>query len=275
MSYDLGDPVDLLFQPVTSTGVAVNLTTVVLTVTLPDGTTATPSITNPPSVTGQYTVRYTPTVAGPYRVRWVGTDATNPQAYTDAFDVRDSGPPLMFSLSDAKRILNIASTTNDDKIRDLIESTTATTEFLVGSVVRRSVSERYEPCGSDTIVLRSAPVISVTSIANIYTGGPTWSTSGIDIDAETGIIQNTNGRGFYGPLRVTYVAGRTTLPAAIRDGARIILKHLWDIQNGLTGLPRLAEMTDRGTTVITGLEYDLPNRALELFHPYMRTGHFA
>lgn len=275
MSYDLGDPVDLAFRPVTSAGAAVNLTTVVLTITLPDGTTATPAVTNPPASTGQYTVRYTPTTAGPYRVRWVGTDATNPQSYTDAFDVRDAGPPLIFSMADAKSILNVSTSTNDAKLRDLIESTTAAVEFLVGPVVRRSIAERYEARGGDTIVLRSAPVISVTSIAQIYTGGPTYDVADLDVDTDTGIVQNVNGRGFLGPLRITYVAGRTTLPAAIRDGARVILKHLWDLQNGLTGLPRLAEMSDRGTTVITGLGYDLPTRALELFHPYLRTGNFA
>jgi|SRR6266536_2928749 len=275
MSFDLGDPVDLPFPTVNSAGTAVNLTTVTLTVTKPDGATDTPSVANPPATTGQYTVRYTPTVAGPYRVRWVGTDATNPQSYTDAFDVRDSGPPLLFSLADAKSILNVSATANDAKLRSLIESATAAVEFLVGSVVRRSVSERYETYGADTIVLRSAPVISVSSITRIYIGGPTYTVSDLDVDTDTGIIQNVNGRGFYGPLRLAYVAGRTTLPAAIRDGARLILKHLWDVQNGLTGLPRLSEMTDRGTTVIPGLGYDLPNRAVELLHPYTRSGHFA
>lgn len=275
MSYDLGDPVDLVFRTVTTAGAPVNLTGMALTVTRPDGTTDTPTVVNPPAQTGVYSVRYAPAVAGPYRIRWVGTDVANPQAYTDAFDVRDTSPLLLFSLSDAKSILNVSTSTNDGKLRDLVESTTSSVEFLVGSVVRRIVVERYETCGADTIVLRSAPVISVTAISRIYRGGPTYNVADTDLDPDTGILQNVNGRGFYGPLRVTYVAGRSTLPAAIRDGARILLKHLWDIQNGLTGLPRLSEMSDRGTTVVPGLGYDLPNRALELLHPYMRTGHFA
>lgn len=275
MSYDLGDPVDLVFQPVTPAGAAVNLASVALTVTKPDGTTDTPPVVNPPASTGQYRVRYGPSTAGRYLVRWVGTDPSNPQAFTDAFDVRDATPLLLFSLADARSILNVSTSTNDGKLRDLVESTTAAVEFLVGSVVRRVVVERYETRGADTIVLRSAPVISVTSISRIYTGGPTYDVAHVDLDPDTGIVQNVNGRGFWGPLRVTYVAGRATLPAAIRDGARLILKHLWDVQNGLTGLPRLSEMSDRGTTVIAGLGYELPNRAVELLHPYARTGHFA
>lgn len=274
MPYDLGDPVVLTFLTVDSAGNPANSSSVVLTITKPDGTTETPAVTNPPAVTGTYTVTYSPATAGRYLARWVAT-VTNPQAYTEAFDVRDAAPPLLFSLSDAKSLLNVSSTTNDAKMRDLIESTTAAVEFLAGSVVRRTVIERYEAFGSDTLVLRSAPVLSVTTITPILTGGLTYEVANVDVDGNTGIIQNVNGKGFFGPLRITYVAGRVVVPAAIRDAGRIILKHLWTVQTGPSGLPRLNIGNDEGTTTIIGLGYALPNRAIQLLQPYLRVGNFA
>lgn len=274
MPHDLGDSVALTFLTVNAAGTPANCDTVTLTITKPDGTFVTPAVVNPPAVTGTYTATYLPDTAGRYLARWVAT-VTNPQAYTEAFDVREAAPPLLFSLSDAKNVLNIAGTANDAKLRDLIESVTAAVEYLVGSIVRRSVSERYEASGSDTLVLRSAPVLSLATIVPIMLGGLTYAVADVDIDSNTGIIQNRNGLGFYGPLRITYVAGRMVVPAALRDAARMILKHLWAVQTGQMGLPRLNVGNDEGTTTIIGLGYALPNRAIQLLQPYLRVGNFA
>lgn len=275
MPYDLGDQVPLTFLTVDSSGNPVNCNTVVLTVTKPDNTTDSPAVTNPPAVTGTYTVTYSPATAGRYVVRWVAT-VTNPQAYTDAFDVRESVPPLLFSLSDAKATLNITSTTHDQKIRDLLESTTAAVEFLAGAVVRRSVSERYDTSGfMSSLGLRTVPLISVQSVTSILLGGYTYNVNDLDVDTDTGIIQFKNGRAIVGPVRIAYTAGRTIVPAAIRDAGRIILKHLWTVQTGPSGLPRLNDPNDQGQTMMVGLGYALPNRAIQLLQPYMRAGKFA
>jgi hypothetical protein len=272
MPFDLGDVVPLTVEVRDAIGALANAGAIALTITKPDGLTDTPIPTNPS--TGRYQSDYTPLTAGRYLVRWVATGA-NASAYTDAFDVRESAPPLLISLADAKSILNVSTTTNDSKLRDLIESTTSDLELMVGPVVRRSVSERYEAFGTDALVLRSAPAISVTSIVRIHTGGPTYDVAQVDLDTETGIIQNRNGRGFLGPLRITYVAGRTVVPAGIRDGARIMLKNLWNIQNGTVGLPRLTDGSDPGMVIIPGLGYPLPKLALELLQPFLRLGKFA
>ena len=86
MVYDLGDVAYLSWATVDQNGAAADVTTAVVTITLPDGTSATPSVTH--GVTGAYTASYTQTQQGRHLLRWVGT-GTNPQAYTDEFTVRD------------------------------------------------------------------------------------------------------------------------------------------------------------------------------------------
>lgn len=273
MPYDLGDTVPLSVEIRDSVGVLANAGLVALTVTKPDNTTDTPSATNPS--TGIYRFDYFPATAGRYTVRWVATGA-NASGYTDAFDVREALPPLLFSLADGKAILNISNTLNDSKIRDLIESTTAAVEFIVGPVVRRTVSERYDCNGQFSyLVARTTPVISLTSIAPIINGGIIYAVADLDVESETGIMQHKNGRVMVGPLRLTYVAGRSIVPAAIRDAGREILKHLWTVQTGPHGLPRFTDAVEGGSSVVLGLGYALPNRALQLLQPYTRAGKFA
>lgn len=274
MSYDLGDTVPLTVEVRDAAGALANAGAMALTVTKPDGTVDSPSPANPS--TGIYQVDYAPSTAGPYRVRWVGTGA-NAAGYTDAFDVRDANPALMFSLADAKSILNISSTTFDAKIRPFIESTTTTVEYFAGAVVRRSVSERYDISGYfSSLVLRTTPVISVQTIVSIMLGGLSYSVTDTDLDGETGILQNKNGKAFIGPLRITYTAGRITMPAGIRDAGRLILKDFWKVQTGPGGLPRVSEQgADQGKTFIPGLGFSLPNNAISLLQPYLRAGKFA
>lgn len=274
MSYDLGDVVPLTVEVRDANGALANAGAITLTITKPDGTSTSPSPSNPS--TGIYQFDYAPTAAGRHDVRWVAT-GTNASAYTDAFDVRAQTPPLMFSLADGKEILNLSVSTFDAKIRGLIESTTNAVEYLVGPVARQTFSERYEASGFfSKLVLRKPPVISIQSIVPIMLGGLTYSVTDLDVDGDTGIIQNKNGKAFIGPLRIAYTAGRVTMPAGIRDGGRYILKDFWKVQTGPSGLPRISEQTpEEGRTMIPGLGFALPNRAIQALQPYSRVGKFA
>lgn len=266
MPFDLGDvvPLSVSVYNAATTPVLINATTIALTITLPDGTTVTPTVTNPPAVTGIYVYDYAAPTSGRYSVRWVSTSPSS--AHTDVFDVREQTPPLLFSLADGKKTLNISSTvtTNDDEIRDLIESTTTAVEFIVGPVVRQTVVEKHN--GGASIVLRASPVLSIQSVAPVLTSGTSYVVSELDLDAATGELVRKDGNSFVGPLRITFTAGRVVMPAPIRDGARIILKHLWAIQNGSAGLPSF-DADRENVTMVHGLGYALPNRALQLLEP--------
>src|SRR4051812_37451114 len=139
MPYDIADSVPIAWNVLDSAGVLTNATTAVLTVTLPDGTTATPTIPAP-AIPGQYRVTHVPTVEGRYAWRAVMTGPN--AAYQDTFVVRAAVSPALLSLADAKAHLNITSTSSDDELREYLEATTEIVESYVGPVVQRSYTRR-------------------------------------------------------------------------------------------------------------------------------------
>lgn len=265
MPFDLGSTIPLAADCRNAAGTLTNATTASLTITLPDGTTTSPAVTNPPAQTGKYTLDYTSVQAGRHSVRWVFT--TPAFAYTDSFDVRESTPPAILSLDDAKKHLNKTTTTDDDEIRSWVESITAGIEGLCGPVVVRTVTERHDGRRVPRICLRQTPILSVTSVVAILTGGTTYTVADLDVDTTTGVVQRLDGGTLTGPLRVTYTAGRRIVPAAMTSAARIILQHLWRTQQG-PGRPQLGTGDFDVTEPIQGFGYAIPNRALQLLEPF-------
>jgi len=230
--FDLADPVPLSVQVKDAAGVLANATAVVLTVTLPDGTTATPAVTN--ASAGVYTATYTPTLAGRHGVRWVAT-GTNASAYTDAFDVDEAAPSGIVSLADARAHLNVTSTTNDEEIRTMIDAATEWVEHRIGPVVRRSITTTVAPAGG-TLFL-DPPVISLTSLTSAYGYTETFNLATVYTDLGAGIIRYGYAGGTFAyPVTVTYVAGRAIVPASIRVATLLILKSLWETQRGAVAL---------------------------------------
>lgn len=268
MPFDLGDTVRLAADSTDAGGTLTNATTATLTITLPDGTTTSPAVTNPPAQTGKYSVDYVSVQAGRHLVRWVFTGPAS--AYTDMFDVRAADPPLIFSLADARKHVNMPSTvtTHDEELRGWVEATGKAIEHFVGAVARRTVTEDHTDLpryGARTIALRTTPVISLTTVAAILTGGTSYAVSDLDVDGATGIVRRKDGGRMVGPLRFTYTVGLTVIAANISHGARLILQHLWKTQGGGMGRPAPGGMDDYAVTEpIPGLGFAIPNRALEL-----------
>lgn len=265
---ELGAAVRLTASCKDAGGTLVNASSVTLTITLPDGTTASPAVTNPPSTTGRYSVDYTITAAGRHTVRWLFTNPAS--AYTDVLDVLPADPAFLFSLADAKKHLNIAadSTSDDDEVRDWSAATTMVVEHFVGPVARRTVTERHTFTTAAMRVLRHTPALALTSVAPVLTGGTSYTPADLDLDGDTGIVQRLDGGLLAGPLRFTYTAGRRIVAPNITQAGRIILQHLWRTQRGSLRGPVLAGGDDYAVTEpIQGLGYAIPNRALELLEP--------
>lgn len=268
MPFDLGDTVRLTADCTDPGGVLTTASTAVLTITLPDGTTATPTVLAP-GITGQYAVDYVTAQAGRHAVRWQFT--TPACAYTDAFNVREAVPPMLFSLQDAKVHLRQTETTdNDDAIRSWTESMTLCVESLVGICVPRTMTEthRIQPSGVTELVLRHTPVLSVTSVTNIATGTAAYDPAALDVD-EFGILTRLDGTRLTGRLRIALTAGRRIIGANIRDGGVLILQHLWRTKmGGSRSLVGIGGTEDYAVTEpIPGFGYAIPNRALQLLEP--------
>ncbi|MET9517035.1 hypothetical protein [Streptomyces sp. NPDC002994] len=263
MPFDLGAVVPLATTVRDAAGALANAGAMQLHLSLPDSTTTTVAVA--PASTGTYTYDYPSVQAGRHTVRWLAT-GINAGAYTDVFDVREATPPAILSLADAKKHLNKIGTTDDDEVRFWVEATTRAVEWFVGPVVVRTVTEMHDRPWARQIALLQAPVLAVTALNAVRSGGTSYTVDEFDVDNETGIVSRLDGGRIHGPLRITYTAGRRIIPAHFSAAARIILQHLWRTQQG-PGRPQMGTDDYSVTEPIPGLGYAIPNRALQLLDP--------
>lgn len=263
MPYDLGATARLTAECREPGGALVTATTAVVTVTLPDGTTATPAASETPTV-GMYRADYVTAAAGRHTVRWVFTGPAH--AYTDSFDVRDEAPPTVLSVQDAKTLLKKQDSVDDPLVRFWLEATTRAVEYFTGPVVVRTVTEDHRVRLVNSLALRKTPAISLMSVASLLDGGTVYDTTALHLDPVTGAVARKDGGQLLGPLQVVYRAGRPVISANILAGAQLILQHLWRTNAG-PGRPQRGTDDYDVTEPIPGLGYAIPNRALQMLNP--------
>jgi len=249
---DLGDVKRIEVEVRDTAGALANAGAVTLTITLPDGTTSSPAVSNPS--TGLYRVDYLTTVEGPHRWRMLATGA-NASAHTDVFEVRAALSPALVSLLAVKAHINeMGTTTHDQELRRWIEAATQICEshplYGIGPILPRTMVEDHDG-GRDVVYLNQTPVISLTGVVPVRTGGTAVTVADLDVNATTGKLQYLTGAAFpSGPYRFTYRAGYTVIPANVTGAALIIIKGLWETQRGATALPMqagdVAEMPGMG-----------------------------
>lgn len=260
--HDLGDVVPLQIVVRDDEGALVTATTVVCTITLPDGTTVTPAPTE--TSTGTYEVDYLTTMAGLHRVRWVSTGPN--AAHTDSFNVGAAVATYVVSLASARRKCNIPAndTSRDDDLRDYIEATTEIVEDHTGQTLTRQTVTETVRGSAAAMVLSHTPVVSVTSVASID-GTTTWDPANLHVDSNSGVVRVKTGTALSGYLSVIYVAGPTVVKTKYRRAALIIIEHLF-------GTERPLQRADAGSSMyedsmdgsMAAAGFAIPNRALEL-----------
>lgn len=228
--FDLGGNVSLQITLYGPDGVTpTNAASVVLTVTLPDQSTTTPAVANPS--TGVYTATGPSSTGGRYGVRWVTNNPTD--AITDQYDVRDSVSIALLSLADARAALNMTKTVNDGELRLYIDATTALIEGEIGAVLPRTVSETVE-IWRDFFITRQ-PIISLTSLTPVRTGGMTLNASDYQVLSTGKVIRKDGAWVSISPWNqytAVFQAGRTSIDSRIFQAARVLLQHLWLNQRG-------------------------------------------
>ena len=263
---DVGDLVPITFTVRTAAGALTNAATVTLTITLPDGTTVTPPVTNPPAATGIYTYDYPTVQVG--RHTWRATTTVPTAAYGPlTFHVAEASPGPIIGLDDAKRHLNmdLTTTTHDEELRGFLEAATPVVEDVVGPVVVRTYREVHS--SGALLVLGQAPVVSLTTLTPVLTGGSSYTVAALDVDAETGIVRRLDGGSFTGPVRVTYKAGRAIVPANIVQATAEIVRPMWETQRGHSGArPGFGEED----LLPTSSGFTVPRRAMELLKPHQK-----
>lgn len=290
MVYYVGGQIPLTFTLTDALGVPVNAvaTAPVVTVTLPDLTTAAPAVSN--IGTGLYRAAYKTVQAGHHEVAWTCTDATYPGGHADEFDVWSTASTNVLSLADAKGILSIApsNTAYDDLVEKVNGSVTAWLEWYCGAIVPQSVTEELR-VGGMVVQLSRPPVNSLTAWTSVPSQfsadtsrvvptppspmypvmvfGVTYPLSQLYCDVRKGTVRHTSGLPFYyGPYLWQYQAGLALIPQGMRYAASVTLRHLYGLERGGAGVAA-AGAADEETTM-TPFGFAVPNRAIEALAPF-------
>lgn len=290
--YDLGasvPPADIVLQLADASGnPAAPDDPPVLTITLPDRTTATPAVSGGP---GTWTLAdpWTVTQAGHHLWVWSWSGAfIAVSPVTDSFEVRESPDVTIIALTEARSILKIpdGDTSHDSEIRGYSTAIAEWVEKQVGVVVTRQITEVVRAQGR-VLTLGNPPVRTdlgttldttnrrdgsttngLVSITPLLTYGFMYDISDLLVDEHTGIVRHVAGLpffysgDFYAQFAAVYWAGRKVIPWGITEGNKIALKHLYAVERG--GSPSRAVGYGESETTTIGYGYAIPNRAAEL-----------
>jgi hypothetical protein len=224
VALNLGGVIRLTYAVKNDLGVLTNPATAVLAITQPDGTLAAGiTVTLPPAVTGQLVYDFTPSQAGLHSVHW---STTVPTTAEDDMFVAERAGSLIVSVDEAIAHLNASGVLTSDPNREQLQwlcivASDAVERDLGRIIARRTVTEIYDG-GRSAILLRSTPVISVTSVTE---SGTTLGSSDYVINLATGVLY----RGstlvpwsfWWGRQNITvvYVAGFADPPKIVRKVA--------------------------------------------------------
>ena len=215
------------------------------------------------------------TILGHYAYVWTSTGVVAGVSPPGDFDVFDPFEVAVLPLQDAKDALNIAqaNTAYDVEIAVMVATIEAGLERITGGpLVTTQITERVKVgYAYRSLTLRQRPVVDVVSITDIASGSA-LAVSDLDVDTNAGIVRRKLLQPFWGAgpyYSVVYRAGwGTALPAAFNLAARIILAHLWEIQQGPGMRPSMGGSDMTRVYRDIGEGFAVPNRALEVMAPY-------
>lgn len=162
------------------------------------------------------------------------------------------------TLEDARRHLSISSTAQDAELMEYLATAQSLIERRTGAFAPTSRTHTVRTNGS-ALLLSHRPVVSVESVTDA--AGVSVDTSGAAIDATAGIVHLSLTPGVY---TVTYTAGLTDVPDALKMAALITLRHLWNTKRGNTRRAADDDTMQNGT----GAGYALPWMAVEMCAPF-------
>lgn len=254
-----GAPVRLDTQARDLDGELVDAVSITVTIQLPDGTT-TSAFTPVNDGTGLYHYIYQPTIPGRHIARWLTTSpgGADEESFSVAEQWSEAG---IISRAEAKQQLNIDpdNTDDDEEIDDFIRALTDPIERIVGSVVRRTYTEKHE--GGRAVALQHAPVLQLVSVTAIRSGVTAPDLDDLDADGPTGIVERKDGAWICGPARWVYLVGQTDVLRHVALAARLILQHMWETQRGVQGKVRRGGSDE---VFDPRFGFSIPRRAQEL-----------
>lgn len=188
----------------------------------------------------------------------------------------------LVTLADVRAQLNIpaADTSNDTELQGFINAATTVVEDIAGPILSRTISAEVHNGGSALVVLRVSPVISVQQVieyvgttAYTLTSQPQSATTSFYgyelIDSNGGILVRRDSTGSPIPFQggkygvtVSYTAGYSSVPDAVRLGTLMLIQHWWDATQQGFGANGGGFSPDDGTTSMPG--FAVPNFVAQL-----------
>lgn len=166
----------------------------------------------------------------------------------------------VLTLDEVTTHLNITTSGHDEELYGFIAAAEAAVAARVGPLEPQAVTSRI-PGRRQVLLLPSAPVLSLTSVAT--SDGAAVDVTTLMLDSDAGTVEYADGTRFTASrYDVTYVAGFDYLPDDLSLGIKELVRHLWSTQRGAAARPGSAVQEPQGPG------YLFPNRVLELLEPY-------
>ncbi|GAB7388993.1 hypothetical protein BSNK01_28310 [Bacillaceae bacterium] len=167
------------------------------------------------------------------------------------------------SLDKAKRYLKIESNEHDELIQDLITAASTAIETYTSRIfVQKSYTELYDGKGLNYLVLRQAPIVSVSEVK---IDDQTLPAEDYAFYAETGVLRRKTGFWPEGVqnIEVSYTAGYSTVPPDVEQ-AVILLVAAWF----KTDISDFSNLINEAGGIVRPEAF--PSRVRALLDPYRR-----
>ena len=232
MGYAIGAQVPLPYTVRDGSGQLVDVASMSITVTSPDGTTAA-TLTIGSGITrqslGTYLGIFTPTDAG--RHTWSGvTTAPATALPADAFNVVAATDAPLVGLAEARSWLNMGSPDHDALILRALSKATEVAEQWTGETFRRTTFTEVLDGGDRSLRLLRYPVLSVSQVVEDST---TLTADDWTLDQAVGLLKRGGPTSClrWAPgwqnITVTYVAGYEVIPDRILGGVEELTRHIF------------------------------------------------
>lgn len=271
MSIEVGSQYRFTFTVKDATGALVTPTTSVVTVTLPNQTTATPSIVT--DSLGTFHSDYTMTVEGSHRFNVTTTGpVTTRTDYVNAAGFRS-----VVGIDEVRTFLGETDTSRDTILRQVMMAATERAESIVGTCVQRTyTNERIPGQTRQVLKMPHTPLptdTSIVSITSVFPNGPTWATTDLIVYPDSGTVETLSRIPFWwGPWKATYTAGRLVIPEVVQLAVKEIIYDLWSSQRpfGADSFEPGPEETARWEQMLAS--YDIPPHAKSLLQQEEQPG---
>lgn len=170
-------------------------------------------------------------------------------------------PEPFITEAELKNKLNKSASSPDSEYTPYVEASCEMIRDRMGEISPVEALETLYPRSTNAVVLSHTPVISVTTVTDVYLGSPILPyvasplVDGWELESIEGILRHSL-RWPRGGVTFAYVAGRDPIPPNYKMAALDLAAHLWkgSQQNSGGGRPPVGQEG----TVIPGTSWALP-----------------